>query len=259
MTKAKLKYIYGPVYSWRLGRSLGIDLLAQDRKRCNFDCIYCQIGRQQAIVGRRQEFVPIKKIQAELKTLSKVATDYITLSGKGEPTMASNLGQMIRAIKKIMKEPVAVITNASLLGRRSVRQELMLADLVMVKLDAGREKFFRVMNNPERTIFWKKLLKGIFQFRRKYAGVFALQVMFTAENKSQAKAIANISRKLDAEAIFLNTPLRSCGCRPLGKKDMSRIKAEFAGLPAMTVYERGREKIPALSSADTLSRRGKEK
>lgn len=36
--------VFGPVKSRRLGRSLGINLLPEDGKVCNFDCIYCECG-----------------------------------------------------------------------------------------------------------------------------------------------------------------------------------------------------------------------
>lgn len=35
--------VYGPVPSWRFGRSLGIDVIAPPTK-CTFNCIYCQLG-----------------------------------------------------------------------------------------------------------------------------------------------------------------------------------------------------------------------
>ncbi len=36
--------IYGPVYSRRLGISLGINLLGNEEKICTFNCKYCKCG-----------------------------------------------------------------------------------------------------------------------------------------------------------------------------------------------------------------------
>ena len=96
----QFKYIYGPVPSWRLGSSLGIDLLSQEKKICNFDCIYCQIGKTESYTAERKVYIPVKKVIDELKFVPLVNIDYITLSGRGEPTLAKNLGEVIDAIKQ---------------------------------------------------------------------------------------------------------------------------------------------------------------
>jgi len=63
--------------------------------------------------------------------------DYITFSGTGEPTLAANLGQMIKEVKKIRCEKIAVLTNSSLMHREDVQKDLACADLVVAKLDAS--------------------------------------------------------------------------------------------------------------------------
>ena len=86
-----MSIIYGPVPSWRLGRSLGIDLLSTRGKTCSFDCVYCQLGRTVHFVIERKEFVPISRLVSELESVRGVAADYATFSGVGEPTLARNL------------------------------------------------------------------------------------------------------------------------------------------------------------------------
>jgi len=137
MIKSKFKYIYGPVYSWRMGMSLGIDPITADKKICNFDCIYCQLGRTTRFYTEREDFVPVDDIIKEIESLPPVDIDYYTFSGRGEPTLAKNLGAMIKAVRKLTKGKVAVITNAALIGQQAVQDDLMLADLILAKLDAG--------------------------------------------------------------------------------------------------------------------------
>lgn len=36
--------VFGPIYSRRLGKSLGINLLPQTHKICTFNCVYCECG-----------------------------------------------------------------------------------------------------------------------------------------------------------------------------------------------------------------------
>src|SRR3989338_10882611 len=114
------KYIYGPVYSWRMGTSLGIDPVTAKGKICNFDCIYCQLGRTAKFHTQREEFVSVDAIMAEIGSLPPIHIDYYTFSGRGEPTLARNLGEMIRALRARGKCKVAVITNAALIGQKGV-------------------------------------------------------------------------------------------------------------------------------------------
>ncbi|MEA1950307.1 MAG: radical SAM protein, partial [Planctomycetota bacterium] len=93
------KYIFGPVPSRRLGRSLGIDLVPM--KTCSYDCIYCQLGKTTCKTTQRKEWVPLEDVLAELEEHLQGKPDYITLSGSGEPTLHSKCGQIIDRIKDI--------------------------------------------------------------------------------------------------------------------------------------------------------------
>ncbi|MGB3057677.1 MAG: radical SAM protein, partial [Candidatus Omnitrophota bacterium] len=208
MAKKRYKYIYGPVPSWRLGRSLGVDPISAEVKICSFDCVYCQLGKTKMLTGRRKNFVPVSKIVQEIRSLPTVKIDYITFSGAGEPTLAKNLGEMIKTVKSIRKEPVAVLTNSSLMHRKDVRKDLSHADLVVAKLDASSEKTFKEINRPLKGITLQKVIDGIKKFSAGYAGKLALQIMFIKENEKFAGEIAQLAKKIDADEIQLNTPLR---------------------------------------------------
>ena len=255
--KRNFRYIYGPVPSWRLGSSLGIDLLSQKEKVCSFDCIYCQIGRTKSYTIKRKLYVPTKEVVSEIKALPRVHIDYITFSGRGEPTLATNLGMTIKAIKRLRKEPIAVLTNSSLLYRQDVRQELALADLVVLKLDAGSQKSLRLINHPAKKIKFSAILKGIKRFRKVYRGKLALQLMFMPQNKDQAKNIAKLARQIQANEIQLNTPLRPSLVRPLSRKAISVIKGYFRGMNVISLYDVKPKLVRPISTKDTMIRRGK--
>ena len=136
----ELKYIFGPVPSRRLGKSLGISPIP--RKTCNYSCIYCQLGRTDKMTGERKEFFPLKDIINEFKEYLKESFDFdvITIVGEGEPTLYSKLGELIKEVKKITDKPVAVITNGALLSSKEVRDELMNADIVLPSIDGYNEE-----------------------------------------------------------------------------------------------------------------------
>lgn len=258
MKKKRYRFIYGPVSSWRLGRSLGIDPVSPKKSKiCTFNCVYCQIGRQGIFESRRKVFVPTGKILKEIKSLPSVKIDYITFSGAGDPTLAENLGDIIKEIKKIRKDKIAVLTNSSSLNRKDVRKDLMKADLVVAKLDAHSQKLFEKINKPKGKVKFDGIVKGLLHFRKTFKGKFALQIMFIKENKPYAKEIASLARKIHPDEIQINTPLRPCGRKALSKKELDEVKKYFKAARVISVYEAKKKKIRPLNKKSTLKRRGK--
>lgn len=256
MAKRKWKYIYGPVYSWRLGMSLGIDPISARRKICNFDCIYCQLGRTARVYTKRRNFVSVEDILAEIGSLPPLHIDYYTFSGRGEPALAKNLGAMIKAVRKATKGKIAVITNAALMDDREVQEDLMSADFVLAKLDACDQHSFNAVDIPAEGIRFQKMIDGIKSFRKRFRGKLALQVMFIAQNKKYAGAIAGIARDIKPDEIQINTPLRPGGAAPLDKEELAGIKKYFKGLPAVTVYEARRRDVRPFDDKETMRRHG---
>ena len=257
----KFKYIYGPVPSWRLGRSLGIDPISSDKKICTFDCAYCQLGFASPFSNERKVYVKTEKIIGELKKLSYVKIDYITFSGMGEPTLAKNLGELIRAIKKLRKEKIAVLTNASLLDRKDVRDELSAADFVIAKLDAPSQALFGRINKASSGTRFDDIVDGIKKFAKVYKRRFGLQIMFIEENRDKAKEMASLAKEIQPHEVQINTPLRPCAAGALPKRDISKIKKAFLAMPGfkadvITVYEVRPDKVEPIShEADSKRRR----
>jgi len=174
----KQEYIFGPVPSRRLGRSLGVDLVPF--KTCTYDCIYCQLGRTTNKTIERKEWVPVDCIIEQLSSKLNSKPDYITLSGSGEPTLYSSIEELISKIKEITDIPVAVLTNGSLLWMPEVRSALKAADLVIPSLDAGSNQKFQYVNRPHNKITFNKMLDGLVKFREEYSGKYWLEVFLLA-------------------------------------------------------------------------------
>jgi wyosine [tRNA(Phe)-imidazoG37] synthetase (radical SAM superfamily) len=209
MTKAKMQYIFGPVPSRRLGRSLGIDLVPF--KTCPYDCIYCQLGATTNHTTERREWFPLEKIVLELEGKLETKPDYITLGGSGEPTLYSKIGELIENIRSLTNIPVAVLTNGSLLWEKEVRRELINADLVIPSLDAGDQKTFDMVNRPVPDITFGKMVEGIIAFRSEYGGGVWLEV-FLMEGINDAvddvKRIADHVLNINPDRVQLNTVTR---------------------------------------------------
>ena len=205
------KYVYGPVPSRRLGRSLGVDIVPF--KVCSLDCVYCQLGRTLEKTIERRDFMPIDAVLAELRQVlaEPIEADYISLAGSGEPTLHSRLGELIDGVRKLTDIPVAVLTNGTLFYMPDVRADCAKADVVMPSLDAADEETFRRINGPCRGIDIEKVIQGLCAFREEYAGQIWLEV-FVVEHintgREQIAAIKDAIEKIRPDKIHLNTAVR---------------------------------------------------
>lgn len=206
-------YIFGPVPSRRLGLSLGVDPLAS--KSCNLNCVYCELGRSFKLTNERKLFVETDFIITELKQFFDKGgiTDYVTISGSGEPTLAINLGELITEIKKITDKPVAVITNGCLLTDPQVRLELMNADVVMPSMDAFSQAAYTKVNRPHGSIKMDSVIDGLRKFASEYKGRIWLEIMVVSGMNDSDKDILEAKKVLDTipqiEKIQINTVVRS--------------------------------------------------
>jgi wyosine [tRNA(Phe)-imidazoG37] synthetase (radical SAM superfamily) len=200
--------VYGPVRSWRYGRSLGIDPIGKI-STCSFNCVYCQLGEIEHLSGDRQLFIPTAQILGELEQFAPWDVDVITLSGSGEPTLALNLGEILQGIKTLTGKPTLVLTNATLLTNPEVRQELNLADKVAVKLDGlGSEQWQRI-NRPIASLNLDNILTGIIAFRKEFPGQLSVQTMVIQPwDHSMETRYLELLAQIQPQEVQLNTPTR---------------------------------------------------
>jgi wyosine [tRNA(Phe)-imidazoG37] synthetase (radical SAM superfamily) len=248
--------IYGPVASWRLGRSLGIDLLNTRKKVCSFNCVYCQLGETDQFIVEPREFVSLEQLTSEIELLGPIKADYATFSGMGEPTLASNLGGAIELARSNLDLPIAVLTNSALMFREDVRQRLVHADTVVAKLDVPNEELFAMVNRPAPGLHFDRIKDGIRLFRDIYKGKLALQIMFIEANKDYASKIAALARQISPDEVQIDTPLRPSKVKPLPRENIASIREKFNNLRnVITVYEVSKPEVLPLDLAETLRRR----
>ncbi len=213
MTHPRSRFVYGPVPSRRLGRSLGVDLVPL--KTCTYDCIYCQLGRTRQKTLERMEHVRNDEVLEDLSRALQSQADhpasYIALAGSGEPTLHSGLGELISGIKGLTPIPVAVITNGSLLWKREVQEALMQADLLLPSLDAGDADLFEYVNRPHRGVCFDQLVGGLAEFTSRFPGEVWLEVLLLGGVTgilSEVKKIAALARQICPNRVQLGTVTR---------------------------------------------------
>ncbi|MBS1812642.1 MAG: radical SAM protein [Acidobacteria bacterium] len=199
--------VYGPVQSWRVGKSLGIDLLYVN-SICSFRCVYCQLGKINDHTLGRKIYAPTKKVIADLKASLWQEADVITFSGNGEPTLAANLGEVIQQIKAFTGKPIVVLTNATTLNNPAVRNDLQGADKIFCKLDAATDRTLQLIDRPVAGITIRSIVEGIKTLRKEYAGHLAIQTMLLPVNENEAIALAALLNEIRPDEVQLNTPSR---------------------------------------------------
>jgi wyosine [tRNA(Phe)-imidazoG37] synthetase (radical SAM superfamily) len=171
---------FGPVPSRRLGKSLGINHVPA--KTCSYSCVYCQLGKTVNMTTARQTFYKPgdilhaveRKVEEAVSRNEKI--DYLTFVSDGEPTLDINLGKEISLLKQL-ETPIAVLTNASLVRREDVKEDLLEADFVSLKVDAVSENLWRKINRPHKNLKLKEVLEGIVKFTEKFRGKIVSETM----------------------------------------------------------------------------------
>ncbi len=205
---------FGPVPSRRLGRSLGINNIPP--KVCTYSCVYCQLGRTlQMEVDRCQFYEPEELVSAVQDKVAKTreageSIDYLTFVPDGEPTLDINLGREIELLRPLGL-PIAVISNASLMGRQDVREELMAADWVSLKVDAVEEETWRQVDRPYGRLKLAEILEGTLEFAQRYGGRLATETMLVAginDLEESVRGIAGYLAGLQPAVAYLSVPTR---------------------------------------------------
>lgn len=211
-----MKYIYGPLQSRRLGFSLGVSLTPY--KVCNLDCLYCQLGPTTVKTSQRKEYIKIKDILRELKEFifnfdasTSLSIDYISLSGSGEPLLNSGISKLILGIREITGIPIALITNASLLKNKAIRQEILGVDVILPSLDAVDKEMFEMIDRPSVKLKIENIINGLIELRKEFKGRIFLEIMVIAginDNIDFFARFKEIISKINPDKIHLNTPKR---------------------------------------------------
>ncbi|KPK64907.1 MAG: radical SAM protein [Gemmatimonas sp. SG8_38_2] len=208
-----MKYVFGPVPSRRLGQSLGVDPVPL--KTCNWNCVYCQLGRSRPVVNERKDYFPPEEVVADVKeALDRHGSgriDWVTFVGSGEPLLHAHLGWMLREVKAVSDVPIALITNGSLLYLPDVREEVAVADAVLPTLDAGTPELYRRIDRPHPEATFERLMSGLIAFSEEYDGKLWVETMLLTGLNDTDEALRDIAARLkeiQPDEVHLNLPTR---------------------------------------------------
>lgn len=227
---------FGPVPSRRLGRSLGINNIPP--KICTYACVYCQLGRTLTMQTERTDFHDPDLIFEEVRNrIKEVRTaggsiDYLSFVPDGEPTLDLNLGRDIELLRPLGIR-IAVITNASLIWREDVREELALADWVSLKVDAVRDDVWRRIDRPHGRLRLSQVLDGALAFSESFAGRLVTETMLVEgvnDSGDLLEELAAFLARLGPETAYLAIPTRPPAEENVRAPDESGITSAWSVL-----------------------------
>lgn len=198
----------------------------------------------------------LAQIQKALQSGQNI--DYITFSGSGEPTLNASIGQLIREIKKMTDIPIAVLTNGTLLWKKSVRRALLAADLVVPSLDAATQKMFVRVNRPHKSLKLDVIVQGLKFFREEFRGQIWLEIMLIKninDSPAHIRELKKIVSRIKPDKVQLNTVIRppaDVAARPLSFSELEKIKKDFGencGIIAEFTKKEQRPHMSGLESA----------
>lgn len=251
------KYLFGPVPSRRLGMSLGVDLVPH--KVCSLNCVYCECGRTTDLTVERKEYIPYDGVVRELAHYfaHKPLPDYVTFSGSGEPTLNSRIGDVLQFIKTNSQAPVAVLTNGTLFYDKTVRKELLKADVVLPSLDAAEELAFRKINRPWHKLNIPDYIRGLIDFRKEYKGLIWLEVLVIPglnDTRENLQALKDAFLQIQPDEVQLNTldrPGAVENIRAATRKELQEI-VDFWNLPQVKVIAAAPDRKKIVSYRDDM-------
>lgn len=230
--------VFGPIYSRRLGSSLGVNILPTKGKLCNFDCVYCECGwnRDGAVPDRK--FPVLSEVEAALREkMSKAAAegipvDSITFSGNGEPTMNPDFADIIDVTLSLRDKyfpdaKVSVLSNATLVGREDVARALRKVDNPILKIDASSQELVDKINKPVGTYRLAEVIENL----KSFDGNFILQTMFLKSeefdtaSEDALRAWLDIVRLLRPRQVMVYTIDRETPDKTLRKYTVDEMTA----------------------------------
>lgn len=205
------RHLFGPVPSRRLGLSLGLDLL--NDQTCSFDCVFCEVGKTRDLTIDRREYVAPSEILDELESWVSAGgrADYITLAGRGEPTLNTGFGEVIRGARKITQTPVAMLSNGSLFFIEDVRNNARDADVVKLSLGAWNQESMERLNRPCKELQFERIVEGYGIFRSIFKGELWIEVLLVEginDHVEGVEQIAEIVSGIGPDRVHINTVVR---------------------------------------------------
>lgn len=247
-------YVYGPINSIRLGRTLYVNIVPNNV--CSYNCVYCHCGVTRIQSSVREKFYPFDDIMAEIINRAyHTAPRHISFIGEGEPTLSRDLGSLIEQTRLKTEVPIVICTNGSLLFRKDVRQDLAGAEVVIIKIDAGDENDFLKINRPLNNLDYQMIISGMTKFRGEFDGQIWVDVMLVKNVNDSHQDIISISetiQKIRPNQIYVRTltsPPAEPNVHPAETPTLEFAMTKFGNIAPTSMWREGSVEVEGFIDA----------
>jgi len=246
-----MNIIFGPIYSRRFGKSLGIDL-SPSKKQCNFDCLYCELDSAKTMAVQ-DEVLSVETIASAIKNALKEHQDIdvLTLTANGEPTLYPYLSELIDEINRFKGTiKTLILSNASTISDPKVQEALLKLDEVKLSLDCATQKCLKKLDRSHSGIDVEKIKTGMLAFKQKYTGVLVIEILIVKRLNDSKEEIAKLNDfllKLQPERIDIGTIDRppAFDVKPVSYQTLLEISHQFDSTLPVYIASRKKAEISA--------------
>lgn len=235
--------IFGPVTSRRFGISLGVDL-SPNEKRCNFDCLYCELAGAKPVSFIKDPILPEVYIETIKKSLKEFPqSQFITLTANGEPTLYPYLDELVDMIKALhVKQKVLILSNGSTIMDPKIAATLHKIDVVKLSLDAVSERTFKRIDRPIKGLHVKDIIQGLKQFSKEHKGIFILEVLVVKglnDTVEEFEKLNDAIGMIKPDRVDVGTIARPPAYKVQGvsKKELEVLAAIIENIPVTIPWE----------------------
>ncbi len=261
-----MNIIFGPIYSRRFGKSLGVDL-SPSKKQCNFDCLYCELDPARTMT-EQDEVLSVETIASAIKNALKEHQDIdvLTLTANGEPTLYPYLSELIDEINRFKGNiKTLILSNASTISDPKVQKALLKLDEVKLSLDCATQKCLKKLDRSHSGIEIEQIKAGMLEFKQKYNGILVIEILVVKTLNDSKEEIEELNRfllKLKPDRIDIGTIDRppAFDVKPVSYETLLEISHHFDS--SLPVYIASRKKAETSASyyspeqiLDTLRKR----
>ena len=261
-----MSIIFGPVYSRRFGKSLGVDL-SPNYKQCNFDCLYCELEPKKT-QSQYDDVVPVSSIVNDISNalLEHKDIDFITITANGEPTLYPHLDELITTLNNMnLNVKSLILSNGANIDGEEIQNTLCKFDEVKLSLDCATQKCLEKLDRSHSGIYIENIKQGMLEFKSKYKNNLVIEVLFVKtlnDSNIEIEQLNEFLLELNPNRIDIGTIDRppAYSVKPLIYKELVEISKMFSR--RLNIYIATRKNVEITPSSysndeilDTLEKR----
>lgn len=199
-------FTYKEIYVEERKRVLEVNILPD--KYCNFDCIFCPIGRSQNKVDTQKAFDEMDSynLMKELETMiENTKAELVFINSKGEALINDKISDIIDIIKG-KGLSVRLLSNGYLLGRDEYMKIANKCDEVIGEIKVIKEEDFQKIQRPIAGYTLEKYILNMANFNEQYNGKFILEITIIRgynDDEKSIEMIKNIIKKINPNKIIV--------------------------------------------------------